>query len=1508
MGGHGTAPTWPLNDTGIDWCANGTTNYLACPVAGWPGQDAQDGRDATQDNDADGHAGFTFTKLDANGNALAASASAWSCVRDNVTGLIWEVKTDDGGPRDQYWIYTWYNPDPATNGGSAGTPDSTNNCYDPARCDTAKFAVDVNQAGLCGASDWRLPNREELRSIVDNSSRYLPTIDTAWFPNTYSDWYWSSSPDANSTPVAWVVDFYFGTDGLNLKSEGRPVRLVRGGQALPFDPPPPTLEFDPIGSPQVEGQAFPVTITAYDAQGQLLPLTGAVQLYSQAVEVKPTSVPLTNGTWSGSVTAYGAAKGVTLEASAQGMTGTSEPFTVTGPGAESAYLKGKVTDLTDTPLAGATVYLQPDGGAAMETASDANGRYAFGPIPAGSYTLWAAHGDNPRRESQKMSPFLLSSYGPQTQDIEVNAYPGGIPVLLVPGVLGSTNKAIGAIPDLPKTYPAGEYLLRLHNPGDAVGWVALADELRACGFRVYTVPFDWRAPVKEVAEKYLKPAILRAKLDSDSDKVHIVSHSTGGLVARYYIQKMQERDSGGDIAKLAMVGTPHQGAVNAYYVWAGGDPKGADNLNNRGIDVGWWFDNFYWHSIEALYEDTYDLGNLDDDEYKTIYQFLRSAQAGSDRVGAELHDLLPTFDFLYYKDSGDWGLSSADNKNTTLLDLNVDPTRSVRMTKDGAGDTVRAAVFYSSSEDTIRRHETIDPVYESLHLPRYADGGPNARVGPQWASGDGTVLDFSARFPCDDGDGWAECHQVFYSEHAELVGAAKTQIRDFLAEGQVVCPAAAIHRATPATEVGELAVAVKGRVRPYLAAPDGAKSGVNPATGLLEEGIPGARVVLGAQDGGIGLTNPGSGLYQLSVGGAAEEEVTVNLSYLSAAQSHEKRVRLFHHGGTSGYSFFFDAAATEPLTLDHLPDPPVNARAEAVAGTGWLTSIAWEASPTPGVNGYRVYGRSADEPFMTLLGTTSGLMFDTGAPWAGEGGALLRFYAVSALLPDGRESFLTDFIENNDRDHDGLRDSDEAQLGTNPELPDTDADGLTDGKELSLGTNPLEADTDGDGAPDGEDPFPLDATKWEIFNLTVAMAGTGSGTVGGGGSYAPGDPVTLTATPDVGSTFAGWGPSPCAASFTMPATDLTCTATFSLPTLKINDVSKAEGNSGTTAYTFTVTLSPASTGTVTVKYATANGTATAGSDYTALPATLLTFSPGQTSQQVTVKVTGDTIPEANETFYVNLSAPSGATLFDGQGKGTLLNDEGPVLKINNVSKAEGNSGTTAYTFTVTLSPASTGTVTVKYATANGTATAGSDYTALPATLLTFSPGQTSQQVTVNVSGDTILEANETFYVNLSAAKGATLFDSQGLGTLLNDEGPVLKINNVSKAEGNSGTTAFTFTVTLSPASTDTVRVKYATANGTATAGSDYTALPATLLTFSPGQTNKQVTVNVSGDTTREANETFFVNLSAAKGATLYDGQGKGTLLNDDLGDVPNGVDFPDLEDVPDGETGAENVP
>ncbi len=333
------------------------------------------------------------------------------------------------------------------------------------------------------------------------------------------------------------------------------------------------------------------------------------------------------------------------------------------------------------------------------------------------------------------------------------------------------------------------------------------------------------------------------------------------------------------------------------------------------------------------------------------------------------------------------------------------------------------------------------------------------------------------------------------------------------------------------------------------------------------------------------------------------------------------------------------------------------------------------------------------------------------------------------------------------------------------------------------------------------------------------------------------------------------------------------------PSLSINNVSVAEGDSGTVAATFTVTLSAASTQTVTVNYATANNSAAAPGDYAAASGTL-TFAPGVTTQTVTVPVNGDTLSEANETFFVNLSSPTNATLAQPQGTGTILdNDPLPSLTISDASVNEGNSGTVAATFTVTLSAASGQAVTVNYATANGTATAGSDYTAASGTL-TFAPGEISKTITVLVTGDTAVESNESFFVNLSAATAATLADAQGAGAILNDDGPGLAVNDVSVTEGNTGTVTATFTVTLSAASTQTITVNYATADGTATAGSDYTAASGTL-TFAPGQTARTVTVTVNGDMLNEANETFYLNLSSPTNAGLIDSQGVCTIVDND---------------------------
>jgi hypothetical protein len=341
------------------------------------------------------------------------------------------------------------------------------------------------------------------------------------------------------------------------------------------------------------------------------------------------------------------------------------------------------------------------------------------------------------------------------------------------------------------------------------------------------------------------------------------------------------------------------------------------------------------------------------------------------------------------------------------------------------------------------------------------------------------------------------------------------------------------------------------------------------------------------------------------------------------------------------------------------------------------------------------------------------------------------------------------------------------------------------------------------------------------------------------------------------------------------------------PSLSINDVTVLEGNAGTTNAVFTITLSAASGQAVTVLASSADGTATTPSDYILLPPTLVTFAPGVTSMTVTVPVNGDTLSEANETFSVNLNTPINATIADNQGIGTIIDDDvAPTLSINDVTVVEGNAGTTNAVFTVTLSAASGQAVTVLASSADGTATTPSDYILLPPTLVTFAPGQTTMTVTVPVNGDTVSEADETFFVNLNTPTGATIADNQGIGTITNDDtAPTLSINDVTVLEGNAGTTNAVFTVTLSAASGQTVTVLASSADGTATSPSDYTVLPPTLVTFAPGETTKTITVAVNGDTVAENNETFFVNLNVPTNATIADNQAVGTITNDDIATV-----------------------
>lgn len=380
------------------------------------------------------------------------------------------------------------------------------------------------------------------------------------------------------------------------------------------------------------------------------------------------------------------------------------------------------------------------------------------------------------------------------------------------------------------------------------------------------------------------------------------------------------------------------------------------------------------------------------------------------------------------------------------------------------------------------------------------------------------------------------------------------------------------------------------------------------------------------------------------------------------------------------------------------------------------------------------------------------------------------------------------------------------------------------------------------------------------------------------------------------------------ASYMVVGNTACTTSTPGTPTLSINDATVTEGNGGTTNATFTVTLSAASASTVTVQYNTADGTATAGSDYQSASGTL-SFAPSETTKVISVAVNGDTVPEPNETFAVNLSNPTNATIADGQGLGTINNDDQPPagttpsISVSDASVTEGNSGATDALFTVSLSSISNSTVTVNFATANDTATAGSDYQSRSG-LLTFLPGEISKTVTIAVNGDTTIETNETFFLDLCCQTNATMADGRGVGTIINDD--PIRVQLDATAYGiNEGAGHFTVTITRNNTLTAGT-VDYATSdtaglnncdvfNGGASQRCDY-EITVGRLRFAAGQSSKTIDIPVIDDAYVDGTETFTFTLSNPVGMVL-DTRTTATLTitdNDSNPNAPNPIDTTDF--------------
>ena len=352
------------------------------------------------------------------------------------------------------------------------------------------------------------------------------------------------------------------------------------------------------------------------------------------------------------------------------------------------------------------------------------------------------------------------------------------------------------------------------------------------------------------------------------------------------------------------------------------------------------------------------------------------------------------------------------------------------------------------------------------------------------------------------------------------------------------------------------------------------------------------------------------------------------------------------------------------------------------------------------------------------------------------------------------------------------------------------------------------------------------------------------------------------------------------------AGDPTVVPVFIDPTLTVSAVSVAEGNAGSTAIAFPVALDRPARLATSVAWTVEGVTAVAGEDFVAAAGTLA-IPVGAATAEIVVQGLGDLVVENDELLRLVLSAPVHAELAVSEAFATLLNDDAATLAIGDATVEEGG----VATFTVELSAPSAFPVSVDFAAVDGSAVAGGDYTPVSGTLL-FAPFETSQSVVVATVEDAVAELTESFTVMLANAGGAAVADGSGSGTILDDDTVVLTIANAAVVEGDSGDSELALPITLSAPTFGAVEVDVTVTAGSATEGSDYSAVGGHL-TIPAGQTEAWVVVVVHGDLIDESDETVLVTLANVAGATLGAATATGTIVDDDEA-TPAGCRGPNL--------------
>jgi pimeloyl-ACP methyl ester carboxylesterase len=883
------------------------------------------------------------------------------CVTDNLTGLMWAK--------------------------NAGPPTCPN--VPP----TWQQALDsANSLTLCGYSDWRVPNRKELASLVD-LSQYNPTLPPGHpFDNAQAGNYWSSTTDVEGKSWASYLMTWYGYVAKGSKWTEAYVWPVRAGQ-VGNSGSSPTIAMAPMsGAPGTTftewGTGFTPNGTAtlhfkkpdgteYPTQNEQLDAQGHFEIYYFAPLNKP---PGTYAWWAVDNTTTAKSNEVS--------------YTISGGPTVSSSIRGQVVDGTGSRVAGATVCLNSDNQCVI---ADAQGSFNFPSVMSGDYTIWATSQNG---DGQKQTVRVL----PKTIYIVLELIvpgspcnPGKTPILLVPGIMGSSTEN-GRIPTMPRNQPVwndsawNKKTGGLYDWQKQFGWDNLITSLEKLdyqrGCNLFSVPYDWRMSLNtgdspNAVESYLLPRINEAKAKSGMPKVNIIAHSMGGLLARSYIQS-NLYNARNDVDKFAMVGTPNRGATAAYFVWEGGDPEYADSVKG--------FMPVYSAVLGRLYATQYGF-NISSPPEALEYDCLRDRQIYDlvHRYVPSLRQLMPTYSFL------DPGGTLRCEQNDWLDSLNSASSRDVMGTENNTDNKVRTKVFAGTGQVT--------PSSVSVNLilgcssKLYKDGAPLS-VGKD--QGDGTVLTDSAKL------NWVS-YAERSGEHAYLVDKYKDDLVSFATGGGQGL--ASLRRAPLASQESSstLTLSVFGGAIPYMVDPLGRGTGLNPVGGDIEDAIPGSSVSISSEMAYITVPSPEHGTYTVALKDSYSRQYYVSLAYNDETTTAEKEAWGFNDGKTISFTADLGSTSDDRITIHHPPAPPSEGKATPVESQGLKTRLTWNASPYQNV-AYNIYFKAIAEQEFVYLATTANTSYDTTHDWSTDLTEQTRVYAVSSETNDNAESFFSNQV------------------------------------------------------------------------------------------------------------------------------------------------------------------------------------------------------------------------------------------------------------------------------------------------------------------------------------------------------------------------------------------------------------------------------------------------------------------------------------------------------------------